>query len=57
VAADLAPDLRFYFAIVVVEIVVRGIADGTNNKFRDSVRLGPASDRMKWLPMNRLVLS
>lgn len=56
-AADLAPDLRFYLAIVVVEIVVRGIADRTNDQFRDRVRLSPAPDRIKRLPMNGLVLS
>ena len=57
VAADLAPDLRFFLAVVVVEIVVRSIADGTENQLWDCMRLGPASDRIKWLSMKRLVLS
>jgi hypothetical protein len=57
VTADLAPDLRFLLAVVVVEIVVRSIADRTNNQFRDCVRFGPAADRAKLLPMKSLVLS
>jgi hypothetical protein len=56
-AADLTPDLRFLLAVVVVEIVVRGIADRAGNQFRDRVRLGPAPDRIKRLPMSSLVLS
>jgi hypothetical protein len=57
VAADLAPDLSFLLAIVVVEIVVRSIADRTDNQFRDCVRLGPALDRIKRFTVKRLVLS
>jgi hypothetical protein len=34
-AADLAPELRFFLAVVVVEIVVRGIADRTNDELRN----------------------
>jgi len=57
VAADLAPDLRFVLAVVVVEIVVRGTADRTNDQFRDCVRLSPAPDRMKRFTVKGLVLS
>jgi len=57
VATDFAPDLRFLLAVVVVEIVVRGIADRTNNQFWDCVRLPPALDRIKRFPMSSLVLS
>ena len=56
-ATDLAPDLRFLFAVVVVKVVVWGIADGTNNQFRDRVQLGPAPDRAKRFTVKRLVLS
>jgi len=57
VAADLAPDLRFLLAVVVVEIVVRGIADRADNQFWDCVRLVPAPDRRKRFAVKRLVLS
>ena len=57
VAADLASDLRFFLAVVVVEIVVRGIADRAGNQFRNRVRFGPAPDRTERLPMPSLVLS
>jgi hypothetical protein len=56
-AADLAPDLRFLFAVVVGEIVVRGIADGTNNQFGECMRLAPASDGIKRLSVKSRVLS
>jgi hypothetical protein len=35
VAADLASKLRFLPAVVAVEIVMRGIADRTNDQFRN----------------------
>jgi hypothetical protein len=54
--ADLALDLRFLFAVVVVEIVVRSIADRTNNQFRDCIRVGPASDREERFPVKREIL-
>ena len=57
VAADLASDLRFLLAVVVVQVIMRGIADGTNNRFRDHVRFAPTPDRIKRLPVNGLVLS
>jgi hypothetical protein len=57
VAADLAPDLSFLLAVVVVEIVVRSIADRTKNQLWDCVRLGPAPDRIKRFTVKRLVLS
>ena len=57
VAADFAHDLRFLLAVVVVEIVVRGIADRTNNQFWDRMRLVPTPDRMKRFTVKRLVLS
>ena len=56
VTADLAPDLRFLLAVVVVEIVVRSIADRTYNKLRYCVRLGPAPDWTKRFTVERLVL-
>ena len=56
-AADLAPDLRFYLAIVIVEIVVRGLADWTNDQFGDSIGPGPAPDRLKRFTVKRLVVS
>ena|GEM_PF-6743583 len=56
VTTDLAPDLSFLLAVIVVEIVVRGIADRANNQFRDGVRLGPAPDRIKRFTVKRLVL-
>ena len=55
--ADLALDLRFLFAIVEVEIVVRGLADRANNQFRDGVSLPPALHRIKRFAVKRLVLS
>lgn len=55
-AADLAPDLRFLLAVVVVQVVVRGVADRTNNQFRDCVRVVPAPDRIKQFTVKRLVL-
>ena len=57
VAADLAPDLRFFLAVVVVEIVIRGIAGRAGNQFRDYVRFAPAPDSIKRLPMEGRVLS
>jgi hypothetical protein len=57
VAADLAHDLRFLLAVVVVEIVVRGIADRADNQFWDCMRLVPAPDRRKRFGVKRLVLS
>jgi hypothetical protein len=56
-AADLTPDLRFLLAVVVVEIVVRGIADRAGNQFRDRVRRGPALDGTKRFAVQRFVLS
>jgi hypothetical protein len=55
--ADLAQKLAPLLPVVVVEIVVRGIADRTNNQFWDCVRLGPAPDRIKRFTVKRLVLS
>ena len=57
VATDLAPDLRFLLAVVVVEIVVWGIADRAGNQFWDYVRFAPAPNRIKRLTVKRLVLS
>ena len=57
VVADLAFDLRFYLAIVVVQVVVRGITDETNDQLRDCVQLGPALHRRKRLSVNGLVLT
>ena len=56
-AADLASDLGFLLAVVVVEKVVRGIAGRAHNQFWDHVRLSPSPDGAKRLPMNSLVLS
>ena len=56
-AADLASDLGFLLAVVVVEIVVRGIADRTNDQFRDSLRFAPPFHRRKRLAVVGLVLS
>jgi hypothetical protein len=36
---DLAPDLKYFLNIVIAEIVVRGIADTSNNEFRNCVRV------------------
>ena len=56
-AADLASDLRFFLAVVVVEIVMRGIADRTDNQFWNCVGVAPAPDRTKWLPVKGLILN
>ena len=56
-AADLASDLRFLLAVVVVEIVVWGIADRAGNQFRGGVSLPPAPDRIKRFTVKRRVLS
>lgn len=54
--ADLAQELRFYLAVVEVEIIMRGIADRANNQFRDRRGSLPALYGLKRLP-DRLIVT